>query len=71
MEIADIEQVVNSNMQSLYEAARPGEVRERNPQGCSDIQGTCAWKCSSGKSGQVDLNTLKYTPVSRPSQNPH
>eukprot|EP00439_Symbiodinium_sp_Y106_P052350 s743_g7.t1 len=43
-------------MQSLYEAARPGEVRERNPQGCSDIQGTCAWKCSSGKSGQVDLN---------------
>ncbi|CAE7302638.1 unnamed protein product [Symbiodinium sp. CCMP2456] len=56
VEIAAIEEVANSNMQSLYEAARAGEVRERNPQGCEAIQGISAWKCSSGKSGQVDLN---------------
>ena len=56
VEITAIEEVVNSNMQSLYEAARTGEVRERNPQGCSEIQDISAWKCSTGKSGQVDLN---------------
>ena len=56
VEITAIEEVVNSNMQSLYEAARTGEVRERNPQGCAEIQGISAWKCSTGKSGQVDLN---------------
>ena len=56
VDILSIEEVLNSKMQSLYESARSGEARDRNPQGCPQIKGISAWQCSNDKAEQVCLN---------------
>ena len=55
VEITSIEEVLDTTMQNLYEAARM-EVRNRNPSGSPGITGISAWKCGNEKSDQVDLN---------------
>ena len=53
--ITGVEEVVNPAQQHLYEAARNGEVMQRNPQGCEAIPNITAFKCASVHAS-VDLN---------------
>ena len=55
VEITNIDEVVHPTKQKAYDAARSGEVLQRNPHGCSVIQGIKAFKCAA-EAGCLDFN---------------